>query len=157
MPLTWAHSDGKRSSLALNASRAVLRVAWRATHSGLRAGGVGWDKPDKAVHVFATLNRSAHRSTATHFHGQAASPRQPGFTLASSILYPGMDPGKWSGENGGHVIEAGGGHTQRVLLHTQVITKPGFVCFTASSIFLIQKAAWVIKYLDERKRKKVQS
>lgn len=59
--------------------------------------------------MFATLNRSAHRSTATHFHGQAASPRQPGFTLASSILYPGMDPGKWSGENGGHVIEAGGG------------------------------------------------
>lgn len=38
-----------------------------------------------------------------------------------------------------------------VLLNTQVITKPGFVCFIASSIFLIQKVAWVIKYLEERK------
>lgn len=40
-----------------------------------------------------------------------------------------------------------------VLPYMQVITKPGFVCFTASSIFLIQKAAWVIKYLEDRKMK----
>ena len=40
-----------------------------------------------------------------------------------------------------------------VFPHTQVITKPGFVCFIASTIFLIQKAASVIKYLEERKQK----
>lgn len=50
-----------------------------------------------------------------------------------------------------HTLRAG------VLLNTQVITQPGFVRFIASNIFLIQKAVWVIKYLEERKQKKVQS
>lgn len=44
-----------------------------------------------------------------------------------------------------------------VLPNTHMITKAGFVCFIASDIFLNQKAVWVIKYLEEREQKKVQS
>lgn len=72
--------------------------------------------------------------------------------MASFILWPGMDPGKWSQEDRGARDRGMKWHMLRasVLLHAQVITKPGFVCFTASSIFLIQKAAWVIKHPEER-------
>ena len=63
-----------------------------------------------------------------------------------------MDPGKWSQEDRGARDRGMKWHMLRasVLLHAQMITKPGFVCFTASSIFLIQKAAWVIKHPEER-------
>lgn len=41
-----------------------------------------------------------------------------------------------------------------VLPNTRVVTKPGFVRFIASDIFLNQKAVWVIKYLEERELRK---
>ena len=73
--------------------------------------------------------------------------------VAFLIFWPGMDPGKWNQDNRGTRDKGMKWRMLRasVLLHTQVITKPGFVCFTASSIFLIQKAACVIKHPEERK------
>lgn len=104
--------------------------------------------------VSPTHSRQAQRSTASHLRAWAAGPGgQVSLRLLPSSIQGWTRKEEWGKRRSmwlGHVVAT---LRARVLGHAHATTKPGFVRFTASSIFLIQKAVWAIKYLEERKQK----